>query len=63
MDIDAEYFVFDDLSADGLKITAKRYTSRSRANNKGLTLLFAHCIGSRKGSSNTHMTRVNEKVR
>jgi hypothetical protein len=50
MDIDAEYFVFDDLSAGGLKITAKRYTTRSRVNNKGLTLLFAHCIGSRKYS-------------
>lgn len=48
MDIDAEYFIFDDPGADGLKITAKRYTSRSRANKKGLTLLFAHCIGSHK---------------
>lgn len=48
MDIDAEYFIFDDPGADGLKITAKRYTSRSRVNKKGLTLLFAHCIGSHK---------------
>jgi len=47
-------FVFDSpprkgISGAGLKLTAKRYTVRNSADNvDGLTLLFAHCIGSHK---------------
>ena len=40
-------------ASDGrLKITAKRYTLENSADNaEGFTLLFAHCIGSRKSGS------------
>ena len=40
-----------------LKTVAKRYTfGNSADNSEGLTLLFAHCIGSRKSPSFTRMT-------
>ena len=33
----------------GLKMTGKRYTTSFSKNNvRGLTLLFAHCVGSRE---------------
>jgi hypothetical protein len=45
-----EPIVFDGPAATntpGLKLTVKRYTT-STSEEEGLTLLFAHCIASRK---------------
>ena len=46
--VNIESYTFGDATGTELRSTAKRYTNTGDGADDGLTLIFAHCLGSRE---------------